>query len=68
VRASIAGMADVKPFDYALYLTGELGSYLEDRADDLSGKELASLQAIGADCSQVTGHRDKDGVSRRLRR
>jgi len=35
---------DAKPFDYALYLMGEFSLYLEDRADELSGDELASLQ------------------------
>ena len=44
-RATIAGMArDLRPFDYALYLMGEFTLYLEDRADELSGDELASLQ------------------------
>jgi hypothetical protein len=43
-RTTIAGMARVKPFDYALYLLGESSGYLEDRADELSWNELESLR------------------------
>lgn len=35
---------DAKPFDYAFYLMGEFGIYLDAHADELSGSELASLQ------------------------